>query len=53
MTFHYAEAAANLLTIDAVDPVAKIPSYKVAAVRIEAVTEAMASTTSGVIARRP
>jgi len=39
MTFHYAEAAANLLTIDAVDPVAKIPSYKVAAVRIEAVEE--------------
>jgi predicted molibdopterin-dependent oxidoreductase YjgC len=37
MTFHYAEAAANLLTIDAVDPVAKIPEYKVAAVRIEAV----------------
>ena len=36
MTFHYAEAAANLLTIDAVDPVAKIPEYKVAAVRIEA-----------------
>jgi formate dehydrogenase alpha subunit len=35
MTFHYAEAAANVLTIDAVDPVAKIPSYKVAAVRIE------------------
>jgi formate dehydrogenase alpha subunit len=37
MTFHFAEAAANLLTIDAVDPVAKIPEYKVAAVRIEAV----------------
>jgi len=35
MTFHYAEAAANLLTIDAVDPVAKIPEYKVAAVRLE------------------
>jgi predicted molibdopterin-dependent oxidoreductase YjgC len=35
MTFHYAEAAANLLTIDAVDPVAKIPEYKVAAVRVE------------------
>jgi formate dehydrogenase alpha subunit len=37
MTFHYAEAAANLLTIDAVDPVAKIPEYKVAAVRVEPV----------------
>jgi formate dehydrogenase alpha subunit len=35
MTFHYAEAAVNLLTIDAVDPVAKIPEYKVCAVQIE------------------
>jgi formate dehydrogenase alpha subunit len=35
MTFHYAEAAVNLLTIDAVDPVAKIPQYKVCAVQIE------------------
>jgi predicted molibdopterin-dependent oxidoreductase YjgC len=39
MTFHYAEAAANLLTIDAVDPVAKIPEYKVAAVRLERLAE--------------
>ena len=39
MTFHYAEAAANLLTIDAVDPVAKIPEYKVAAVRLERIIE--------------
>ena len=35
MTFHYAEAAVNLLTIDAVDPTAKIPEYKVCAVNIE------------------
>lgn len=35
MTFHYAEAAANLLTNDAVDPTAKIPEYKVCAVRLE------------------
>ena len=34
MTFHYAEAAVNLLTIDAVDPVAKIPEYKVCAVQL-------------------
>ncbi len=34
MTFHYAEAAVNLLTIDAVDPTAKIPEYKVCAVNI-------------------
>ncbi len=40
MTFHYAEAAANLLTIDAVDPVAKIPEYKVCAVHIERVNGA-------------
>ena len=35
MTFHYAESATNLLTIDAVDPIAKIPEYKVCAVQIE------------------
>lgn len=32
--FHFAEAAANLLTIDVLDPQAKIPEYKVCAVRI-------------------
>jgi formate dehydrogenase alpha subunit len=37
MTFHFKEAAANLLTIAALDPVAKIPEYKVAAVRVEKV----------------
>jgi formate dehydrogenase major subunit len=35
--FHFAEEAANVLTNPAVDPVAKIPEYKVAAVRIEKV----------------
>jgi len=35
MTFHFAESAANLLTVAALDPVAKIPEYKVAAVRLE------------------
>jgi formate dehydrogenase alpha subunit len=34
MTFHFAEAAVNLLTIDAVDPMAKIPEYKVCAVKV-------------------
>jgi len=34
MTFHFKEAAVNLLTLDALDPVAKIPGYKVCAVRI-------------------
>jgi predicted molibdopterin-dependent oxidoreductase YjgC len=35
MTFHFKEAAVNLLTIDALDPVAQIPEYKVCAVRVE------------------
>ncbi len=34
--FHFREAAANLLTIDAIDPVGKIPEFKFCAVRIEA-----------------
>jgi predicted molibdopterin-dependent oxidoreductase YjgC len=34
MTFHFAEAAANILTNDAMDPVARIPELKVAAVRV-------------------
>jgi len=37
MNFHFAEIPANALTGDAVDPVAKIPEYKVSAVRIERV----------------
>jgi formate dehydrogenase major subunit len=35
MTFHFAESPANVLTGDAIDPVAKIPEYKASAVRIE------------------
>jgi formate dehydrogenase alpha subunit len=34
--FHFAEAAANVLTNNALDPIAKIPEYKVCAVRVEA-----------------
>ena len=34
MAFHFAEAAANLLTNDALDPLAKIPEFKVCAVRV-------------------
>jgi formate dehydrogenase alpha subunit len=37
LPFHYAEAAANLLTNAAIDPVAKIPEFKVCSVRAEAV----------------
>jgi formate dehydrogenase major subunit len=33
--FHFREAAANLLTIDAIDPVGKIPEFKFCAVRVE------------------
>ena len=34
LPFHFSEAAANLLTIDALDPLAKIPEYKACAVRV-------------------
>ena len=37
--FHYKEAAANLLTNDALDPVCKIPEAKVCAVRVEKILE--------------
>jgi predicted molibdopterin-dependent oxidoreductase YjgC len=40
MPFHFAEAAANFLTIGALDPVAKIPEYKVCAVAVEPVEAA-------------
>jgi predicted molibdopterin-dependent oxidoreductase YjgC len=33
--FHFREAAANLLTNPVLDPYAKIPEFKVCAVRIE------------------
>jgi formate dehydrogenase alpha subunit len=38
--FHYREAAANLLTNDALDPVCKIPEAKVCAIRLEKIGEA-------------
>ncbi|MHA1302709.1 MAG: formate dehydrogenase subunit alpha [Candidatus Heimdallarchaeaceae archaeon] len=34
MTFHFKESAVNLLTNDALDPLAKIPEYKVCAVKV-------------------
>jgi len=33
--FHFAEAPANRLTLDALDPISRIPEYKVSAVRLE------------------
>jgi formate dehydrogenase major subunit len=35
MAFHFREAAANLLTTDALDPVGKIPEFKYCAVSVE------------------
>jgi len=35
VAFHFREAAANVLTIDAVDPFGKIPEFKFCAVRVE------------------
>ena len=35
--FHFAEAAATALTNSALDPIAKIPEYKVCAVKVEPV----------------
>ena len=35
MTFHFAESATNILTNAALDPIAKIPEFKVCAVRVE------------------
>jgi len=35
LAFHYREAPANRLTIAALDPIAKIPEFKVCAVKIE------------------
>ncbi len=35
--FHFPEASANELTIAALDPVSKIPEYKICAVKVEAV----------------
>ena len=35
MTFHYPETRTNVLTHAALDPIAKIPEFKVCAVKIE------------------
>lgn len=40
MTFHFAEAPTNILTGAGIDPLAKIPEYKVSAVRLEKVATA-------------
>ncbi|MDD2473239.1 MAG: molybdopterin dinucleotide binding domain-containing protein, partial [Methanoculleus sp.] len=40
MPFHYRECAANILTNNALDPIAKIPEYKACAVKVEKIKEA-------------
>lgn len=40
MPFHFAECAANFLTNNALDPIAKIPEFKACAVKVEKITEA-------------
>ena len=40
LPFHFVEAAANLLTLEKVDPRAKIPAFKMAAVKLEKVDRA-------------
>jgi len=40
LPFHFVEAAANLLTLDKIDPRAKIPDFKMAAVKLEKVGRA-------------
>jgi predicted molibdopterin-dependent oxidoreductase YjgC len=42
--FHFAEAAANLLTIDALDPQAKIPEFKACAVKVVPASQAETET---------
>ncbi len=44
MTFHFAETPTNELTNPALDPVSKIPEYKVAAVRVQKIGRVAAKT---------
>jgi len=48
---HFAEAAANLLTIDALDPLAKIPEYKACAVRVVPATKEQLARPEGKVER--
>lgn len=43
VAFHFREAAANVLTIDAIDPFGKIPEFKFCAVRLERIDAAEAA----------
>jgi formate dehydrogenase alpha subunit len=48
---HFAEAAANLLTIDTLDPLAKIPEYKACAVRVVPATKEQLDRPEGKVKR--
>ena len=48
---HFAEAAANLLTIDTLDPLAKIPEYKACAVRVVPATKDQLARPEGKVER--
>jgi predicted molibdopterin-dependent oxidoreductase YjgC len=49
--FHFAEAAANLLTIDALDPQAKIPEFKACAVSVHLVLDAELPNPEAILSR--
>jgi predicted molibdopterin-dependent oxidoreductase YjgC len=51
LSWHFAEAAANLLTIDALDPEAKIPEFKACAVQIFPAREADLPNPDAVVKR--
>lgn len=44
--FHFREAAANLLTIDEIDPFGKIPEFKFCAIQVEALSDRQAEPLS-------
>ena len=48
MSFHFMEANANVLTNPALDPICKIPEYKVCAVRVEKIQQAETSVAAGI-----
>jgi formate dehydrogenase alpha subunit len=47
MSFHFMEANANVLTNPALDPICKIPEYKVCAVRVEALEAELVEAAGG------
>lgn len=47
LPFHFKEAAANLLTIDALDPYGKIPEFKFCAVRVEKISPGSGASARG------